>query len=365
MTDTMRKRRNKLVYRNRLGKRLSDGRGVPSSVEIGGKVLALSREDQAFVLATWRDAYEAKYAAVQRRDGTTVNLPEATTAIVPTTAMPATIAWSPNVVADGAIDNKDLMWVIAHWGMSDGVGGTVGVQHLLAVISAWGPVTPPTVPMVDSPPISLHAGDQSIANKRISGQTGIVGDNATHVGNLSVANCEIRSTNYGIYCGDVDEINLANVAIFCDPNGGDSYSIRACVNRAFSSTDCEFHSGIKAFRIPECHGGTHKRFKITGDRAMLGGGYANEWQSPGTFENVAFEDGEIDVNSVEIYNATHNVSFTRVNFAGTGHISIQFGAHHITFAGCTNQPEIKYFDANGNRYTPTAAQLSARGISIT
>lgn len=200
----------------------------------------------------------------------------------------------------------------------------------------------PTIPAVlgnalTSNAISLNDGATTIANTTITGGSGIVGDNATHVTSLNVSNVVIQSTNYGIYLGEADNVNLSNVNITCDPTGGDSYSVRGHIRNLVSS-DSTFNSGIKAYRIYGLEGGSSTRDTYTGDRLMLGGGYSNEWGSAAAFHNFTFKDGSIDVNSVELYNDTNNVTFENMDFSGTGHISIQAGAHDITFRNCTNLP---------------------------
>lgn len=237
----------------------------------------------------------------------------------------------------------------------------------------------PTVPAGSTPPASapapvvlgntsssnsihLNSGETTIANTTITGNTGIVGDNATHVTTLNVSNVVIQSTNYGIYLGECDNLNLANVNITCDPSGGDSYSIRGYV-RNFVSSDSTFNSGIKAFRLYGVEGGSSTRDTITGDRLMLGGGYSYEWGEAGAFHNFTFTDGAVDVNSVELYNNTSNVVFENMDFSGTGHISIQAGAHDIVFRNCTNLPQIRLYDTSGN-WTPLPADAS-RNIVVT
>lgn len=202
--------------------------------------------------------------------------------------------------------------------------------------------------LTPSDPISLDDGATTIANTSITGATGIVGDNATHVTTLDVSNVIIHSTNYGIYLGQCDNLNLSHADITCDPNGGDSYSIRGNITHLVSA-DSTYRSGIKAFRIYGCEGGSSTRDTISGDRLMLGGGYADEWGPAGPFHNFTFTDDHIAVNSVEMYNDTNNVTFDNVDFAGTDHISIQAGAHDITFRNCRNLPEIRLYDASGNR----------------
>lgn len=209
--------------------------------------------------------------------------------------------------------------------------------------------------------ISLSDGATTIANTTITGDTGIMGDNATHVTTLNVSNVTIRSTNYGIYLGDCENLNLSNVSITCDPTGGDSYSVRGNIRNLVSS-DSTFNSGIKAFRIYGLEGGSSTRDTFTGDRLMLGGGYASEWGDPGPFHNFTFTDSRINVNSIEMYDDTSNVVFDGVDFAGTGHISIQAGAHDIVFRNCTNVPQIRLYDGNGNWTSPPA---TGRNIVVT
>ena len=210
--------------------------------------------------------------------------------------------------------------------------------------------------------ISLSDGATTISDRVIIGTSGIVGDNATHVTTLNVNNVTIRSTNYGIYLGECDNLNLSNVNITCDPSGGDSYSVRGTIHH-LTSSDSTFNSGIKAFRIYGLEGGSSTRDTYSGDRLMLGGGYANEWGEAAAFHNFTFKDGSIDVNSVEMYNDTNNVVFENMDFAGTGHISIQAGAHDIVFKNCTNLPQIRLYDTNGN-WTPLPADPS-RNIVVT
>lgn len=260
---------------------------------------------------------------------------------------------------DGQVNQADLLDCIAHW------GETTDVRWLHAIIAKWGavPTTPPNQQQSD--PIHLSNGATTVANKSITGTTGIVGDNATSVTTLFLSNVTIHSTNYGVYLGSCDVANFDKVDITCDPQGGDSYSLRGTIKN-LTSKDSKYRSGIKAFRVYGCLGGSSTRDLITGDRLMLGGGYANEWVNPGPFENFTFRDGAVDVNSAEIYNATNHVTFDGTDWTGTGHISIQFGAHDITIRNSVGAvPTIKYFDGSGNRYYPTTAQLAERGISIT
>ena len=218
------------------------------------------------------------------------------------------------------------------------------------------PPTIPTTPTTQTPTvisgqtqsgsISLNDGATTIADTYISGSTGIVGDNATNVTALTLNNVTIRSTNYGIYLGSADTVRLSNVDIQTDPNGGDSYSVRGNI-RNFVSNDSTFRAGIKAFRLYGVESGSSLRDTYSGDRMMLGGGYANEWGTAAPFWNFTFKDGSIDVNSVELYNNTSNVTFENMDFSGTGHISIQAGAHDIVFKNCTNLPQIRLYGTNG------------------
>lgn len=236
------------------------------------------------------------------------------------------------------------------------------------------PVTePPVVPippsaLAPSGPIVLPMGDKTLANLHItSSNKGIVGNNDVKVGTLTCNNVKINSTNYGVYLGDADGLIANKLDITCSPTGGDSYSVRGFI-RSIVSTDSTYRSGIKAWRVYGLLTGTSTRDTFTGDRVMLGGGAADEWVSPQVFENCRFTDGRFDVNSIEIYAATHHVAFDGCDFAGTGHISIitiseAVRAHHITFTNCKNMPEVKYFNANG-RYTTSASELAARGITF-
>lgn len=225
------------------------------------------------------------------------------------------------------------------------------------------PPTTPTTPtptvisgLTQSGSISLNDGATTISDTYISGMTGIVGDNATNVTALTLNNVTIRSTNYGIYLGSADTVRLSNVDIQTDPNGGDSYSVRGNI-RNFVSNDSTFRAGIKAFRLYGVESGSSLRDTYSGDRMMLGGGYANEWGTAAPFHNFTFKDGSIDVNSVELYNDTNNVTFENMDFSGTGHISIQAGAHDIVFKNCTNLPQIRLYGTNGT-WTPLPADPS-------
>lgn len=336
------KRRPRLIYRDLNGKvRRADNMRVPATVEVrrGKRVLMPER---AVTLT------ESRYISGR-------NTLEANAALA--------IAWNPNQIADTAVNALDLNWVITHWGQQDGHGSTVGVLHLLAVIRSWGPVTPPTTALTPSGPISLGDGPHSIGNLLITGDRGIVAENDKHVTTLNLSNAEIRPVNYGLYLGQCDSAILRSVRIFCSPTGGDSYSVRGSIAN-FDSEDGEYHAGIKAFRLYRVFGGQSLRDTFTGDRMMLGGGSANEWGTALPFENFTFRDGSIDVNSIELYNATHHVTFDGVDFDGTGHISIQFGAHHIVFRNCQNLPQIKWFNASGDRFYPSDAAIAARGITF-
>lgn len=338
------KRRPRLIYRDLDGKVCrADNARKPATVEVrrGKRVLmperALNKAESAFVIGG--------NIATMSESGLTQ------------------IAWNPNQVADAAVNVLDMQWVIAHWGQQDGHGQVVGVQHLLAVIKSWGPVTPPTTAITPSGPITLGNGPHSIGNLKITGLNGIKIENDKRVTTLDLSNLEIRVTNYGLYCGLAERVNARGVRIFCDPTGGDSYSVRGTILH-FDSADSEYHSGIKAFRIYGLRGGQSVRDTFTGDRLMLGGGSANEWGTAQAFENFTFRDGSIDVNSCELYAATRNVRFERMDWSGTGHISIQFTARDIAFVNCIALPQIKFFNASGNRYTPTAQELAQRGIII-
>jgi len=211
--------------------------------------------------------------------------------------------------------------------------------------------------------VTLNDGPTTIQNKLINGLTGVMGENATSVTTLTMTNVTINSTNYGVYLGDCDAANFSDVDITCDPNGPDSYSVRGYI-RNFVSSDSTYRSGIKAFRIYGLTSGSSTRDIYRGDRLMLGGGPANEWGTPLSFANFTFSDGEIRVNSVEMYNATHHVTFNHMDFATTGHISIQYSAHHITFNQCANVPEIKFYNSSGVRYYPSASELASRNIAF-
>jgi hypothetical protein len=222
-----------------------------------------------------------------------------------------------------------------------------------------------TPPLLPSAPISLTNGSRVLANLRIvSDDKGIVGENDIRVTTLTVTNVQIVSLNYGIYLGSADDVILHGVDITASPRGGDSYSLRGAIKK-LTSSDSAYRAGQKAFRVYGLRGGSSTRDLFSGENLMLGGGFADEWVAPGAFENFVFTDGRVRVSSVEIYDATHHVTFDGVDFAGTHHISIQAGAHHIVFAGCRNLPEIKYFDRKHDQVFPTPAQREARGMVVT
>lgn len=194
--------------------------------------------------------------------------------------------------------------------------------------------------------------------------TGIVGNNGVAVSSLDLNNVAIRSTNYGIYLGSAQNVTLRNVDITTDPNGGDSYAVRGSI-RNFVSSDSTFRSGIKAFRIYGLEGGSSTRDTFIGGRLMLGGSAANVWDPHQPFRNFTFTDSRIDVDSVEIYRETSNVTFSGVDWSGTGHISIFSGAHDIVIQNSDSAvPLIKFYDSSGNRYYPSAAELASRNIVI-
>ena len=250
----------------------------------------------------------------------------------------------------------------------------VDVTTLLRVIAEWNyeivqPMVtrlpqPPTPGLTDSPAIILGAGSRTLSNLHIIALSGdgINGSNATLVDTLTCSNLVIDCKNYGIYLGSCKHLICNSVTINCDPVGGDSYSIRGAIEK-WTSNDGTYRSGIKALRIYGLKSGSSLRDTIEGDRLMLGGGAANEWGTAQPFWNFTFTDGFIDVNSVEIYANTHDVTFTRIDFEGTGHISIVWGAHSIHFDNCLHVPEVKFFNEQGDRYYPTAEQKAARNIT--
>jgi hypothetical protein len=239
--------------------------------------------------------------------------------------------------------------------------------HLFALLG-WAAISAPgqrTAPLIPSAPISLLNGSRVLANVRIvSDDKGIVAENDIYVTTLELTNVQIESLNYGIYLGHADDVFLRGVDITASPRGGDSYSLRGAIKK-LTSVDSTYRAGQKAFRVYGLHGGSSTRDFFSGENLMLGGGFGDEWVSPGPFENFTLTDDRVQVNSVEIYDATHHVTFDGVDFAGTHHISIQAGAHHIVFAGCRHTPEIKFFDRKHNQVFPTPAQLAARNISVT
>jgi hypothetical protein len=215
-----------------------------------------------------------------------------------------------------------------------------------------------------SGPIVLDDGPKTLANLCItSDDMGVVGGNATFVTTLSLTNVTIQSKNYGVYVGHCDEAIFDHVDITTDPQGGDSYSVRGTIAKLTSSSSI-YRAGIKAFRVYGLMSGSSTGDTFIGGRLMLGGGPASEWDSPLPFQNFKFTGGSVDVNSVEIYDATHHVEFDGVDFNGTGHISIQFGAHDLTFKASKNLPEIRYYDDAGDKYDPTPSELAARKIVV-
>lgn len=191
-----------------------------------------------------------------------------------------------------------------------------------------------------------------------------MGGNATNVSSLTLNNVRINSTNYGIYLGSADTVRLSNVEIETAANGGDSYSVRGSI-RNFVSNDSTYRSGIKAFRIYGLESGSSTRDTFTGGRLLLGGSPATSTGAHQPFRNFTFTDSRIDVDSVEIYHETSNVTFDGVDWSGTGHITIFSGAHDIVIKNSDSaMPLIKFYDSSGNRYYPSAAELASRNIVL-
>jgi hypothetical protein len=213
--------------------------------------------------------------------------------------------------------------------------------------------------------IVLPSGETTVSNLCItSDDKGIEGGNDTTISKITVTNVTIDSVNYGVYLGNCQEAIFDHVDITTDPQGGDSYSVRGAI-ASFTSSNSVYRAEVKAFRIYNLTGGSSTGDSFIGGRLMLGGGAASEWENPLPFQSFTFNGGSIDVESVEIYDATNNVTFNGVDFVQTNHISIQFGAHDLTFASSLNLPEIRYYDASGSQYTPDAAELASRNIVIT
>ncbi len=218
-------------------------------------------------------------------------------------------------------------------------------------------------PCTDSGPIVLSDGPTALENLCItSPDKGIEGGNATSVTTLSLTNVTIDSVNYGIYLGDCESANFDHVDVTTSPSGGDSYSVRGYIH-GLTSQSSTYRANVKAFRIYGLTSGSSTNDRFEGGRLMLGGGSSDEWVNPLPFQNFSFSGGSIAVDSIEIYDNTDHVSFSSVDFAGTAHISIQAGAHDLSFSQSKNLPEIRFYGPSG-QYTPDANELAQRNIVI-
>lgn len=179
----------------------------------------------------------------------------------------------------------------------------------------------------------------------------------------------INSFNYGVWLNDCDKAVFVGNHIIAK-GGGNAYCIRG--NPKVLQSQYNTFYADHSWRIYACQGGFSINDTYDVGQLRVGGGTSSEWAAdmpefggPDANNPFIFGNGFIKARQqVTIYNKTRNVTFSQCDFAGTGKIFIDFGAHDIVFTGCKNLPAFRYHDAAGNQYFPTAAQLADRRITI-
>lgn len=258
--------------------------------------------------------------------------------------------------AANVVDAAELLDVIGKWGW---IVDSPMVAHAPPAVVEPPPATqPPTTTLPEVPPM-VDLAAMVVIGKAIHSIGNCItrnnGGNCTITVDQSVLQSQ---SGYGIYA-DTSTFTKVSASHVESVN---YYCLRGHHIR-FESTGSMWISPMHSFRIYGWRQGYSDRDTFNVEYLRLGGGGSDEWTNEidtgGTpAAPIVFSGGRIHATKqVTIYDATHDITFRNMDFAGTGKIFIDLGATNIRFENCRNMPTI---DVKGQ----SALQLAARGIVI-
>lgn len=267
------------------------------------------------------------------------------------------LGWKPDADGSGVVGVGDLVWVETHWGQPDGFGGTVAVNHLLAVITNWEvtatnePGGTMIAPLVDRPVMNVIGESIESEGNCITRNNG--GHCTIELDDASL----VSRSGYCIYADSSDYTRIKNNSRLEAKN----YYVLRGTHTRMEIDDSKFIAPHHSFRPYAWKRGWSRNSVYMVEYMRLGGGAANEWENPvdtgGTPDApIRFEGDKIQASmQVTFYSATHDFEFIDCDFAGTRKLFIDSGAKGLKFIRPKNMPPV---DTKG----ATASQLAARNI---
>jgi hypothetical protein len=213
--------------------------------------------------------------------------------------------------------------------------------------------------------VHLSAGDNTLSRVAINSTgLGVEGDNATSVSTLSITDSTIQSSEYALYVGSAQAINLTRVNAVTGANGDNPYGMRVGSAPLVRIVDSVFDNSASV-PVANAHGRMAKNSirlagvtesgsgifnsTVRGGQIMLGGGAADGnvgWQSFGNFtiSGGAFECTDPMATALQIYGgvgAAGPVVIENWNVTSEGpyFASILGNATNITFRNVTYNGE--------------------------
>lgn len=244
----------------------------------------------------------------------------------------------PDVDRDGMVDTADLSMVVAGW------GEVYGVNHLLAVISAWTMVPPPATTNVtfgeyggyeipDGGPWFITGADVDHVARGINANNGPVTE-------LNVTDGTFDSAEYGTWFDWITVCRYRN-AHFHVGGGTNPYGLRG-VGDEFWAYESSWHNngGKAVFRLTGIDRGEFVGCTFEGGPVWLGGGAGDgNLDEHLGFDNVTFRSCVFSctkpMSGVELYSKCDNITFENCNFHGSLRaVNIWAGATNIRFVNC-------------------------------
>lgn len=256
------------------------------------------------------------------------------------------------------VDTAELLDLIAKWGW---IVDSPMVAHAPPAMPEPEPppvTQPPSTTLPEVPPM-VDLAAMVVIGKAIHSIGNCITRNNGGLCTITVDQSVLQSqSGYGIYA-DTSTFTKVNASHIESVN---YYCLRGHHIR-LESTGSMWISPNHSFRIYGWRQGYSQRDTFNVEYLRLGGGGSDEWTNEidtgGTpAAPIVFSDGRIlATKQVTIYDATHDITFRNMDFAGTGKIFIDLGATNIRFENCRNMPTV---DVKGQ----SSAQLAARGIVI-
>jgi hypothetical protein len=209
--------------------------------------------------------------------------------------------------------------------------------------------------------IWLGSGDSTLSNLAIvSSGEGVLGDNATSVGTLSITDSTINSSEYALYVADADQVSLTRVTAVAGAGGDNPYGIRAgnapslrivdsMIDNSASVPDATAQgqmakNSIRLAGVTEPGSGIFNS-TVRGGQIMLGGGAADERQGWSPFGDFTISGGNFEctdpmATALQIYGRVGEagpvvIENWNVTSQGSYFASILGNATNITFRNVT------------------------------